>query len=125
MIKRHLALALLVLPATISFAQVVPLPTWPCTGRDQTVHDSNGEDNQYTETLPGGAWNEGAAAAEAAENYHGRVTCAGCPQGESGCIKSVDWTYDKISMDVTWVDSALFRFTIENFKVWGNCSECE
>ncbi|MFT5079896.1 MAG: hypothetical protein ACI9C2_000659 [Gammaproteobacteria bacterium] len=119
-----LTLALAVSPALAMYSTDDALrPKWPCTGVDQTVHDSNGQTNRYSEAMS--AWNDQTAASLAAEDYHGKVSCeTDCEF--PGCEKEVFWDFDDI--DQTGSDPlnpAIKIFTIENFRVWGHCTECE
>lgn len=98
--------------------------TWPCNGVTQTVHDSQGQTNKYYEKVPGGAWNENAAAAAAAENDHQNVSCDTECSPPDGCVKAVGWTYDSIAYINGPDEYGSFIFTIKNFVVMGQCSPC-
>jgi hypothetical protein len=118
-------------PAMVVFASHSSHPAsaldaiWPCDGEDQPAYENVGS-SRYREALPGGAWNQMSALAAAAANHTAAALCEGECVPPEGCLKNIDWTSDLVTYvsGPSGPNGDSFIYTIDNFVVWGWCTEC-
>ena len=128
---RRLHLSLLIVPSLLSLASPPNLlADWACDGIRHRVNDESGDPaasppvppatSRFTGSLPGDAYSEGAALAEAVgqllEGKNCIVTCSACHKEYD------DPEYDSVDYVSEYFD--VFKWKITGLVLEGYCTDC-